>query len=158
MNIDDMNNSPKLALAYLRISDKKQIKGESVENQREAIKNYAKTHNIRIIQEFYDEAKSGKNTELDELQSLLKTALKYKGSIDYVLVYKMNRASRDLDSYVTGVRSVLAARGIKVRSATEHFDDTPMGHFIESLHVMVGQLDNENKSETVTDNMTHIAE
>ncbi len=157
MNIDDMNDGPKLALAYLRISDKKQIKGESVENQREAIKNYAKAHGIRIIEFFYDEAKSGKNTERDELQRLLKTALKYKGKIDFVLVYKMNRASRDLDSYVMGVRSVLAAKGIKVKSVTEHFDDTPMGHFIENLHVMVGQLDNENKRETVLDNMTRIA-
>lgn len=69
----------------------------------------------------------------------------------------MNRASRDLDSYVIGIRSVLASKGIKVRSATEQFDDSPMGNFMENLYVMVGQLDNENKRETVKDNMTRLA-
>ncbi len=145
------------ALGYLRISDKKQIKGESKKNQKESIKKYALANNIEIVEWFYDEAKSGKNTEREELQKLIKTALKMKGVIDYVIVYKMNRASRDLNSYITGMRSILASKGIKVRSATEQFDDSPMGNFMENLYVMVGQLDNENKRDTVTDNMTHLA-
>jgi site-specific DNA recombinase len=33
-----------------------------------------------------------------------------------------------------------------------------MGHFMENLHVMVGQLDNENKRETVIDNMRRLAQ
>ena len=145
------------ALGYLRISDKKQIKGESKGNQKDAIKKYAQANNIDVVDWFYDEAKSGKNTEREELQKLIKRALKMKGAIDYVLVYKMNRASRDLNSYIVGMRSILAARGIKVRSASEQFDDSPMGNFMENLYVMVGQLDNENKRETVKDNMTRIA-
>lgn len=147
----------KTALGYLRISDKKQIKGESKKNQKEAIEKFAAANGIRIIKWFYDEAKSGKNTERDELQNMLKMALKMKGQIDYVIVYKMNRASRDLESYIMGIRSVLSSRGIKIRSATEQFDDSPMGNFMESLYVMVGQLDNENKRETVKDNMTRLA-
>jgi len=147
----------KTALGYLRISDKKQIKGESKKNQSEAIKKYATANNIRIIKWFYDEAKSGKNTERDELKKLLKMAASMKGKIDYVIVYKMNRASRNLDSYIMNVRAVLASRGILVRSATESFDDSPMGHFMENLYVMVGELDNENKAETVRDNMTRLA-
>ena len=147
----------KTALGYLRISDKKQIKGESKKNQKEAIEKYAAANGIRVIKWFYDEAKSGKNTERDELQNLLKMALKMKGQIDYVIVYKMNRASRDLNSYITGISDVLASRGIRIRSATEQFDDSPMGNFMQNLYVMVGQLDNENKRETVKDNMTRIA-
>jgi len=148
----------KAALGHLRISDKGQIKGESKHNQRSTIETYAKNNGIKVIKWFYDEAKSGKNTEREELQNLLKLALKMKGSIDYVLVYKMNRASRDLDSYVIGMRSVLASRGIEVRSVTEPFDSSPMGRFMENLYVMVGQLDNENKRETVVDNMRRLAQ
>lgn len=147
----------KAALGYLRISDKKQIKGESKKNQKEQIEKYAKANNIKVVQWFFDEAKSGKNTERKMLQELLKVATKMKGQIDYVIVYKMNRASRDLDSYVIGMRSVLASKGIEVRSATEQFDDSPMGNFMQNLYVMVGQLDNENKRETVVDNMTRLA-
>lgn len=150
--------TPKRALGYLRISDKKQIKGESKQNQKAAIEAYAKTNKIDVIQWFYDEAKSGKNADRDELKKLLECALKMKGTIDYVLVYKMNRASRDIDSYIKGIKTVLAQRGIQIRSVTEPFDESPMGNFMQSLYVMVGQLDNENKRETVVDNMTRLAQ
>ncbi len=156
-NIKQVKTSPQKALGYMRISDKKQIKGESKHNQKAAIKKYALANNIEIVEWFYDEAKSGKNTEREELKNLIKTALKMKGVIDYVVVYKMNRASRDLGTYINGMRSILVSKGIKIRSATEQFDDSPMGNFMENLYVMVAQLDNENKRETVTDNMTSLA-
>lgn len=158
MNIDVMTSgNQKIGLGYIRISDKKQIQGESPETQRKVIQEYADRNGIIIIKWFYDEAKSGKNTERDELQSLLRLAIKYKGKIDYFIVYKMSRASRDLDSYIMTVKSVLKARGISIRSATEPFDDSPMGTFVQNLHVMVAQLDNEIKRDTVIDNMTGIA-
>jgi site-specific DNA recombinase len=150
-------NEPKKALGYLRISDKKQIKGESLANQREAIRSYAYDKDIEVVDWFTDEAKSGKNADRQALQELIVKAAKMKGQIDYVLVYKMNRASRDIDSYVMVIKSQLSALGIRIQSVTEQFDDSPMGHFIENMHVMVGQLDNENKRETVIDNMTRLA-
>lgn len=157
MSIVAQAHTNKKALGYLRISDKKQIKGESKLNQKAAIEAYAKANGIQVVEWFYDEAKSGKNADRQELKNLLEYALKMKGAIDYVLVYKMNRASRDIDSYVTGIKSVLATRGIQIRSVTEPFDSSPMGNFMQSLYVMVGQLDNENKRETVIDNMTRLA-
>jgi DNA invertase Pin-like site-specific DNA recombinase len=130
-------NEPKKALGYLRISDKKQIKGESLANQREAIRSYAYDKDIEVVDWFTDEAKSGKNADRQALQELIVKAAKMKGQIDYVLVYKMNRASRDIDSYVMVIKSQLSALGIRIQSVTEQFDDSPMGHFIENLHVMV---------------------
>ncbi len=150
-------NSQKTALGYLRISDKKQIKGESLANQREAIFQYAVANNIKVVEWFTDEAKSGKNTDREALQNLLRVATKKKGQVDYVIVYKMNRASRDLATYFTGIRNILAGLGVQIRSATEHFEDTPDGHFMEAMHVLVGQLDNENKRQMVTDNMRRLA-
>jgi DNA invertase Pin-like site-specific DNA recombinase len=84
-------------------------------------------------------------------------ALRSKNEISYIIVYKMNRASRDIDSYITNVRSILSSRGIQIRSATEQFDDSPSGRFMESMHVLVGQLDNDNKRETTVDNMRRLA-
>ena len=159
-----MNTSPditpqtrKRALAYIRISSARQVNGESPETQRSSIERYAESNNIEIADWFYDEAKSGKNADRAELQNLLKQALKQRGKIDHVIVYKMNRASRDIDSYITGFRMKLASSGITVRSATEQFDDSPMGHFMEIFHVMVGQMDNENKRDFTVDNMTSLA-
>jgi site-specific DNA recombinase len=151
------DETQKTALGYLRISDKKQIKGESLANQREAVQQYANANNIKVVEWFTDEAKSGKNTDREALQNLLRVATRKKGEVDYVIVYKMNRASRDLATYFTGIRNILAGLGVQIRSATEHFEDTPDGHFMEAMHVLVGQLDNENKRQMVTDNMTRLA-
>ena len=158
MQQSDQPINQRKALGYLRISDKKQMQGESIANQEDSIKKYALANNIEVIKWFKDEAKSGKNTDRNELQNLLKMAIKMKKQIDFVLVYKMSRASRDVESYITGIRSVLASKGIQIRSATEPFDDSPMGRFMENLYVGVAQLDNNIKTEMVVDNMTRIAE
>ena len=145
------------ALAYVRISSQRQVNGESPETQKASIQRYADSNDIEIIDTFYDEAKSGKNTDRVELQSMLAYAKKYKGKIDHVIVYKMNRASRDMDSYVMGFRMHLKAMGITVRSATEVIDDSVMGQFMEFFSVLVGQMDNDTKRGFTVDNMTSLA-
>jgi site-specific DNA recombinase len=155
-----MENRNKKAVAYVRISSTMQKDNESPDTQREKIKQYASANDIEIIKDgwFFDEAKSGKNAEREELQHLLQFALAHKDKIDHVIVYKMNRASRDLYSYITQVKMVLKAKGITVRSATEPVDDTKMGRFMEGLFVMLGQLDNDSKSEYTLDNMRSLAQ
>src|SRR5688572_17977464 len=113
-----MNNpsATKKALAYVRISSERQINGESPETQKAKIQSYADGNDIEIIEWFDDKAKSGKNTDRAELQRLLEVARRYKGKIDHVIVYKMNRASRDITSYIVGFRMQLEKMGITVRS------------------------------------------
>jgi site-specific DNA recombinase len=147
----------KKAIAYVRISSTRQIDNESPETQKLTIQKYADANNIEILEWFYDEAKSGKNTEREELKNLLLYASKYQNKIDYVVVYKMNRMSRDLDSYVMNVRIVLKKIGITIRSATEQVDDTVSGRFMENMLIMLGQMDNEVKSSTTIDNMRSLA-
>jgi site-specific DNA recombinase len=143
--MDYGDNVTRYAVAYLRISDKKQIEGESSETQRRVIQEYADRNNIVVVEWFYDEAKSGKNTDRAQLQSLLKFAVKNAKKIDLVLVYKLNRASRDLQSYILTVKTVLAGKGISIRSATEPIDDSPIGRWMEGIIILNGQLDNEVK-------------
>lgn len=152
-----MDERKKKAIAYVRISSIRQIDNESPETQKQIIQQYADSQNIDIIQWFYDEAKSGKNTERQELLKLIEYAKKYKGQIDHVLVYKMNRMSRDLDSYVANVKIILKAMGISIRSATEPIDDSITGRMMETLLVALGQMDNEVKSGATIDNMKALA-
>lgn len=154
-----MEQRDKKAVAYVRISSTMQKDNESPETQRQKIQQYADANGIEIIEDgwFFDEAKSGKNADREELQHMLQFALSHKDKIDHVIVYKMNRASRDLYSYITQVQMVLRAKGITVRSATEPVDDTKMGRFMEGLFVMLGQLDNDSKAEYTLDNMRSLA-
>lgn len=147
----------KRALAYVRISSLRQVNGESPETQKAAIARYAESENIEIIDIYYDEAKSGKNTDRVELQNMLDYASKNRGEIDYVIVYKMNRASRDMESYIMGFRVKLKALGVSIRSATEPIDDTPLGQFMEYFSILVGQMDNQTKQGFTVDNMKSLA-
>lgn len=72
---------------------------------------------------------------------MLARAKRSKDKIDYVIVYKMNRASRNLDSYVMGFRIKLKELGISMRSATEPIDDTPLGQFMEVFSVIIGEME-----------------
>src|SRR5215469_4259071 len=105
---------PKRAVAYIRISDKKQIDGESPETQRRVIQEYADRNNIEIVPDgwFFDEAKSGKNTDREDLQRLLLFVARNAKRIDLVLFYKLNRGSRDAMSYYTGIKAILTSKGI----------------------------------------------
>ena len=128
----------KRALAYIRISSQRQVNGESPETQQQAINAYASRGNIEIVKTFYDEAKSGKNTDRPALKELIQYAERYRDDIDHVIVYKMNRASRDMTSYVTGFLLPLKRIGITIRSATEPTDDSVYGQFMEMFNVLVG--------------------
>ena len=150
-------NNQLRALGYIRISDKKQIKGESPASQKKSIQKWAETNNVKIVEWFYDEAKSGKNADRDELQSMLRLAIRHKGLIDYIVVWRMSRASRHLPTYITQIEAVLAPKGIHIRSSTEPFDDSPMGTFVQHLHIMVAQLENDLKREMVVENMANLS-
>ncbi len=151
-------NTNKKVVAYVRISSQRQINNESPVTQRESIQKYADDNNLEVVAWFEDIAKSGKNADRDGLQDLLEYCLKHKGHITHWIVYNMRRASRDIDSYSSQVKLVLRARGITVRSATEpSVTDTKEGRFMESLLVMLGQLDNEGKAEVTVDNMRNLA-
>ena len=157
MNHHSPAQASKRALAYIRISSQRQVNGESPETQQQAIKNYASHSGIEITKTFYDEAKSGKNTDRPALNDLLRYAKAYRDDIDHVIVYKMNRASRDMASYVTGFLLPLRQLGITIRSATEPTDDTVYGQFMEMFNVLVGQMDNETKRAFTVDNMTNLS-
>jgi site-specific DNA recombinase len=153
-----MNEAKIKSVAYIRISSTRQIDNESPETQRESIRKYAEANGLEIVNWFEDIAKSGKNTERDGLQELLRYCLSQKGEIKHWIVYNMKRASRDIDTYSTNVRTVLKTMGITVRSATEPaVTDTKEGRFMENLLVMLGQLDNEGKAEVTIDNMRSLA-
>lgn len=151
-----MSDTKKKAVGYVRISSLRQINNESIDTQKQIIQGYADREKINVVKWFNDEAVSAKTTDREQLKNLIKYVQQNKGKIDYVIVYKMNRASRDMDSYIE-LRLLLSKYGTQMRSATEPVDSTPIGRFMESIFVANGQLDNEIKGETTRDNMRSLA-
>lgn len=148
---------PKKALAYVRVSSEKQKDNASPNAQKEKILEYARANNVEIVEWFEDIAKSAKNANREGLQNLVKYALRSRGQIDYVIVYKMSRASRDAESFFVDIVRKLHPRGIRIRSATETFDESPGGKFMQLLHLGMAEFDNGIKSEYTKDVMQSLA-
>ncbi len=86
----------KRAFGYLRVSGKAQVQGDGFPRQLEAIRNYAKEHNIRVVKVFREEGVSG-TVDLANRPALsdLMVALHSDG-VRLVMVEKLDRLAREL--------------------------------------------------------------
>lgn len=140
------------AVIYIRVSDPSQVDNNSLETQENICKSFAKSKNIEIVRVFREEGISAKNTNRLALKELLTFCYQKKNLINSVIVYKLNRLSRNTEDGL-GLEAYLSKQGINVMSATEMVSQDAIGRFSRSVLYAVGQLENEIKGEAVRDNM-----
>ncbi len=119
----------KTAVVYARYSSDSQTE-QSIEGQLRVCEEYAKNNNIIIVQTYIDRAMTGTNDKRPEFQQMLKDS--YKKQWDFVLVYKLDRFSRNKYESVIHKRT-LKENGVKLISAMENIPDSPEGIILESL-------------------------
>ena len=119
----------KTAVIYARYSSDKQTE-QSIEGQLHICYDYAKRNDITVVNEYIDRAMTGTNDNRKAFQQMLKDSS--KKAWDYVLVYKLDRFSRN--KYETAIhKKTLRDNGVKLLSAMENIPDTPEGIILESL-------------------------
>ena len=119
----------KTAVIYARYSSERQTE-QSIEGQIRVCTEYAKRNDIVIVDTYIDRAMSGTNDNRNDFQRMLKNASKQ--AWDYVLVYKLDRFSRN--KYEMAMhKKTLRDNGIKLLSAMENIPDSPEGIILESL-------------------------
>ena len=119
----------KTAVIYARYSSDSQTE-QSIEGQLRVCQDYAKNHDILILDTYIDRAMTGTNDNRPDFQRMLKDSSRREWN--YVLVYKFDRFSRN--KYETAVhKKTLKDNGVKVLSATEFVPDTPEGIILESM-------------------------
>jgi len=107
---------------YTRVSTEDQAKeGYSLEVQREYLESFAKREGFKVFKVYQDDGISGCTLNRSALKALLNDAKERK--FDLVLVYKIDRFSRDLKNLLNLVDE-LSSCGIGFKSATEPFDTT----------------------------------
>ena len=137
------------AIIYVRVSTKEQVdEGNSLVTQerinREVLlREGFKPENIFL---FEDRGESAKTASREGLQRLLKFCIQNSSTISCVMFYKIDRFSRQTLDYHT-IRESLKRLGIRLRSATENFDDTSMGQMIEGIMALTAEFDNNVRSE-----------
>lgn len=145
----------KRAVIYLRVSDPSQIENNSLESQEEQSKKLAASQGFEVAKVFRDEGISGKlsdKTGRQALRELLAYCFDKKNTISAVIVYKLDRFSRDAE-YGISTMALLAKRGIRVISVTESIDESPTGKAIAGILFIMAQLENDLKGVRVKDNM-----
>ena len=119
----------KTAVIYARYSCDNQSE-QSIEGQLRVCQDYAKAHDILILDTYIDRAMTGTNDNRADFQRMIKDSARKEWN--YVLVYKLDRFSRD--KYATAIhKKTLKDNGVKVLSAMENIPDTPEGIILESL-------------------------
>ncbi|MAG59194.1 hypothetical protein CMO96_00160, partial [Candidatus Woesebacteria bacterium] len=151
-------NKTKNGVIYYRVSTEDQAQfGVSLEHQQNDCSRFAERTGVKVIKKFHDDGISAKTTNRPGLQAMLKYCTTHSNKIDSVIVYKVDRLSRNLNDY-TNILVLLSKLKIKLESSTEAIDETPTGRYIGNIMAASAQFDNDVRSERVSSCMMTKAE
>ncbi|KEI07061.1 recombinase family protein [Clostridium botulinum] len=131
-------------------------KGESIENQVQMCKNYAKKNlNINEFIIYEDEGFSGGNINRPKFKELLLDVK--KNNFNVLICYRLDRISRNVADF-SSTLELLQANNISFVSIKEQFDtSTPMGKAMVYIASVFAQLERETIAERIRDNMLELA-
>ena len=133
-------------MIYCRVSTVEQTQNLSLPTQEARCREYCERAGLTVARVFVDAGESAKTANRPQLQKMLSYCREQKCSIRAVVVYQLNRFSRDSrDHHV--LRGLLLGLGISVRSVTEPIDDTSTGKLMESMFAALAQWDNDVRGE-----------
>ena len=133
----------KTCVIYARYSSNNQTE-QSIEGQIRVCREFAQRNDLAVIGTYIDRATTGTNDNREQFQKMLKDS--DKKSFDYVLVYKLDRFSRN--KYEMAIhRKHLNDNGVKILSAKENIPETPEGVLLESLLEGMNQYYSEELSQ-----------
>ncbi len=144
----------KRAAIYLRVSTEMQTgrdgdaEGYSIPAQREAGTRKAAELGAELVAEFSDPGVSGQTDKRKGLQALLER-IRTVGDIDYVIVWKLSRLSRNplLDATL---ELELKEHGVRLISVTENIDETPGGKLLKRILNVINAYEVDNLSQGVS--------
>lgn len=127
------------AVPYIRLSNEDQS-SYSIENQLREITAYCQKHNLQACQPFIDNGESSYTFDRADFKRL-ETYVK-KNRPRYIIVYHLDRFSRNLAEALQKIRELLTRYNVRVRDITEplDLDDTdPNVFLIRSFRFMMAE-------------------
>ncbi|MBC9943986.1 recombinase family protein [Leucobacter sp. cx-328] len=151
--------TPKRAVSYLRVSTREQAErggreeGFSIPAQRDANKKKATAMGAMVVKEFVERGVSGTSTNRPALQAMLRYLEEEPGSIDYVIVHKVDRLARNRADDVT-LNARFDELGIRLVSTSENIDQTPGGMLLHGIMSSIAEFYSRNLANEVLKGMT----
>jgi len=125
---------------YVRVS----TVGQNVEGQKQEIEQWLKGNNVQEARWYIDKASGSKlaRPAFDRLQRDI-----FNGEIKAVVVWKLDRLSRDMQAGIT-VLADWCNKGLRIVSVTQQLDFTPtVGKMIAAVLLGVAQMETEFRRE-----------
>ena len=157
-----MDNSPELRIgaAYIRVSTDDQLE-YSPESQLEKIREYAKTHDIIVPDEYVfmeEEGRSGRSTKKRvEFNRMIGTAKTKPRPFDVLLLWKFSRFARSREDSILYKSMLRRDLGIEVVSVSEPIGEDKMSILIEAIIEAMDEYYSINLAEEVRRGMTQRA-
>ncbi len=135
------------AVIYLRVSTEEQVDNYSLDTQAGICRKEAERRKLDVLEVFREEGRSAKTIrERPTLIELLEYCRKHRKDVAAVIVYRLDRISRQTADYLA-IRKKLAEADITLISASEPTGDTPTERFIETMLAGFAQMDNDVRGE-----------
>jgi putative DNA-invertase from lambdoid prophage Rac len=130
---------------YLRVS----TDGQTADNQLPAIETYAKSRGYEITAIYREEASAWKNGHQRELSRFLNDIKTGRRRYEVLLVWSLDRLSREGPLVVLTLINDLKALGVKVESVQEPFTSLPYGFdsVIYSFLAWIAKFESDRRSE-----------
>ena len=130
---------------YVRVSTLVQVeKGNSVPEQKKRLQAYCESRGWDNYDFFVDPGHSGSNMDRPALQKLIASVTNY----DMVLVYKLDRLSRNQRDILYLIEDVFQKNNVDFNSITENFDtSTPVGKLMLSMMGAFAELERQQINE-----------
>jgi DNA invertase Pin-like site-specific DNA recombinase len=127
--------------AYVRVSS---LKGQKTDAQRSELERWAKRQRFKNVQ-WFEDRETGKHLERPAFQKM--QAAIFSGSIDAVMVWKLDRLARNLKDGINTVAD-WCQRGIRVISITQQIDlNGPVGQLIAGVLFGIAQIEHQHIRE-----------
>lgn len=119
----------KIAVVYARFSSHNQQE-QSIEGQISAAHAYAQAKGYKIIHEYADRAKTGRNDNREQFQNMLSDTAKHQFGV--IILWKIDRFGRSKEE-INLNKYKCKRHGVRVEYVAETIPDTPEGVILESV-------------------------
>ena len=111
-----------IACMYLRLSreDGDSSESNSISNQRQIIKSYAKENDIKLSYEYVDDGFSGSNFERPHFKNMIDDL--NKGKFNIIIVKDLSRFGRDYIESGKYLQKVFPEKGVRFISVNDNYD------------------------------------
>ena len=136
---------------YIRVSTEDQLKGYSMDAQRDIIIKFCETHNLEIVEIYEEKGVSASKVKLKDRPMGKKVVEDMQnGIINGLVVFKLDRFVRNTRDSLWFVEEILIPTKSNLYSVNDPINlDSPMGKVMFTMTSSMGQLESETISTRV---------